>query len=334
MDVLQKKKRIQWIDAAKFVGIFMVAFGHNWLDSKFTFLFTAFHMPLFFILAGLTLSTKRKFRQFTIAKAKSLLIPYAFFAVMIIGYYWLMSVTHGGDYDAFEQAKLFLFQRRHTLLWFLVVLFLGELLSYIILKISTLMSGGGYVILFSLALLFILNYILTVTNVNNLIWNADLVPAAAAFILIGVLFMRYRGKLIIEKNNFYIIGVFILAIIVNVTNYQYYSYVDMYSNLYGFYPLFLLGAILSTYFLFLVLQRITLPSWLIFIGTYSLVYYGLHRIIIEWAFIFYGKFGINYLVDQWSGVCLAVINVVMAFLFLTPLTWFLNKKAPWLLGKF
>lgn len=53
------RERILWIDAAKAIGILMVVFGHNWLDEKFCYYFYSFHMPLFFILAGITFSTKK-----------------------------------------------------------------------------------------------------------------------------------------------------------------------------------------------------------------------------------------------------------------------------------
>ena len=51
---IQKSERIAWIDAAKGIGILLVVLGHtfnipvwlhNWIYS--------FHMPLFFLLAGL-----------------------------------------------------------------------------------------------------------------------------------------------------------------------------------------------------------------------------------------------------------------------------------------
>lgn len=42
--------RIDWIDAAKGIGILLVMFGHCWLSAEYTYWLTAFHMPLFFIL--------------------------------------------------------------------------------------------------------------------------------------------------------------------------------------------------------------------------------------------------------------------------------------------
>ena len=47
------KKRVEWIDIAKFLGIFAIYLGHfgDSAGHAFTFVF-AFHVPLFFFLSG------------------------------------------------------------------------------------------------------------------------------------------------------------------------------------------------------------------------------------------------------------------------------------------
>lgn len=72
------KTRIEWVDAAKCIGILMVMFGHNWLDWRYCYYFCSFHMPLFFILAGYTFSDRRAPFEFIKQKAKVLIIPYVF----------------------------------------------------------------------------------------------------------------------------------------------------------------------------------------------------------------------------------------------------------------
>lgn len=62
------KKRIEWIDIAKGIGITLVSFGHLrngdgqsvWLpalDSLIAAIYL-FHMPLFFLLGGMTFSMR------------------------------------------------------------------------------------------------------------------------------------------------------------------------------------------------------------------------------------------------------------------------------------
>ena len=87
-------QRIEWIDIAKAFGIILVSFGHIrngdgesvWLpalDSTIDAIYL-FHMPLFFILGGLTFSAKRSFRQFLVRKIRTLLIPYYFFSLYFL----------------------------------------------------------------------------------------------------------------------------------------------------------------------------------------------------------------------------------------------------------
>lgn len=170
---------------------------------------------------------------------------------------------------------------------------------------------------------------------NNWIWNLDLVPLASAFLLIGYIYKIHGKQLMPIENNLWFIGLLmILSVSVGTFNYINYGYVDMYSNKYGNYPLFILGAIISVYFLTLILKRFSLPQWLIYIGIYSLVYYGLHRIVIDFMFVVYSKMGIIYNGDTLICVVLACVNVLIAFLLLYPIVEFINKKTPWIIGKF
>ena len=91
--------RIEWVDAAKGIGILMVMFGHHWLDWKYCYYFYSFHMPLFFILAGYTFSDRRAPFDFIKQKAKVLIIPYVLFVCCYLIFYGVLSHTHGGDYD-------------------------------------------------------------------------------------------------------------------------------------------------------------------------------------------------------------------------------------------
>lgn len=87
-------KRIEWIDVAKGVGIVLVSFGHLrngdgesvWLpalDVPIDAIYL-FHMPLFFLLGGLTFSRRGGFKAFLARKAKTLLVPYYVFSLYFL----------------------------------------------------------------------------------------------------------------------------------------------------------------------------------------------------------------------------------------------------------
>ena len=43
-----KKKRIEWVDMSKGIGILFVIYGHCYLERKYYYWIYSFHMALFF----------------------------------------------------------------------------------------------------------------------------------------------------------------------------------------------------------------------------------------------------------------------------------------------
>lgn len=143
--------RIEWIDIAKALGIILVSFGHIrngdgesvWLpalDSTIDAIYL-FHMPLFFILGGLTFSAKRPFRQFLVRKIRTLLIPYYFFSlyflakpIAILAIPSLASTFQTDhNYDLAHQFYDVLIDGNG--LWFLMAFFVAEIMTYGIVKV-------------------------------------------------------------------------------------------------------------------------------------------------------------------------------------------------------
>lgn len=50
---MDNTKRIDWIDVAKGVGIFLMVMGHTSMPDAVNRWIYSFHMPLFFLLSGL-----------------------------------------------------------------------------------------------------------------------------------------------------------------------------------------------------------------------------------------------------------------------------------------
>lgn len=89
-----RRGRIEWIDIAKGWGIVLVTFGHLrngdgesvWLPAldPLIAVIYLFHMPLFYLLGGLTFSMRGGFRSFLIRKARTQLIPYYVFSLYFL----------------------------------------------------------------------------------------------------------------------------------------------------------------------------------------------------------------------------------------------------------
>ena len=71
-----QESRIEWVDTAKLIGIYLVILGHLPLKNIFAtnFIFT-FHMPLFFFLSGFV-EKHRSVKETAIRSTKNLLVPY------------------------------------------------------------------------------------------------------------------------------------------------------------------------------------------------------------------------------------------------------------------
>ncbi|MFP5268671.1 acyltransferase family protein [Coleofasciculus sp.] len=91
------KQRVQWVDYAKGIGIFLVVFGHTLrglvnssiLDASTIIIsidqwIYSFHMPLFFCLSGLFIerSSSKPLRDFVVSKLKVIAYPYFVWSVL------------------------------------------------------------------------------------------------------------------------------------------------------------------------------------------------------------------------------------------------------------
>ena len=326
-----RAERIEWIDEAKGIGIVLVMLGHCYLHWKFCFWFYAFHMPLFFILSGYTFSGKGKFADYLKKKIRTLLVPYMFFVIITMCCNGVLAVTHGNEYHVFEILKLYIIQNRYTLLWFITCLFLANLLMYVLQNFRYKRKTNRFWLIVGCigALVF---GIYKVIIGKDLPWNADLAVLAMAFMSLG---KWCREQKIIEKVRLMRYSLAICIIItfcVSAVNYIYFDRVDLYSDAFGNPILFMTAALTGTLAVVLI-SMMTDNRILIELGKNSLIYYGLHRIIIDLMFVVYGKMGIQIDNASWSAVGFAIISVCVAIVILTPVKYLVLKYIPWCLGK-
>ncbi|MGM9537690.1 MAG: acyltransferase family protein [Candidatus Onthomonas sp.] len=79
---VSKRNRVEWLDVAKGIGIFLVVYAHAMAPfNQYAYLF---HMPLFFLISGFLYSPKGTFQQFLVRKIKTLYIPFVGWNIIII----------------------------------------------------------------------------------------------------------------------------------------------------------------------------------------------------------------------------------------------------------
>lgn len=75
--------RLDWVDAAKGVGIILVVAGHVWTRGPVRDAIYAFHMPLFFLLSGYLVRPANT-RRLIAAQARTLIVPFAVFSILLV----------------------------------------------------------------------------------------------------------------------------------------------------------------------------------------------------------------------------------------------------------
>ncbi len=90
-------KRIYWIDYLKAITMFMVVLGHSGLDDDSilkTWIY-GFHMPLFIFASGYFVRKSRSVFDELKNDIKTLCIPYLFFSIFLIPFYYIIQRLSG-----------------------------------------------------------------------------------------------------------------------------------------------------------------------------------------------------------------------------------------------
>ena len=183
-EVKTAHNRIDWIDVARGYGVILVILGHMDLGDAVTTVIYSFHMPLFFILSGMVLSTKDGFIAFAEKKVRTLVVPYFVLGIpLLISEY--VKAIYSGTFDdevAISWLIRFLLQKRLWTLWFLAALFIMELVFYWVSRLK-----NDPAILTVSALISLAGYLYCSRIDQPLVWNADLAAACMIYMAIGYL---------------------------------------------------------------------------------------------------------------------------------------------------
>ena len=143
----ERTSRLEWIDAARGIGMILVFYGHV-LQRGFApsnasaadqmrFVYS-FHMPLFFIMSGFFFRPTRELGLRVRQLAARRLVPVVFFALVFVPL-WTFAELRGhapAGHDARELLVEYLRGRPHLdwVTWFLVCLFVCETMAALVLS--------------------------------------------------------------------------------------------------------------------------------------------------------------------------------------------------------
>lgn len=197
------KSRIDWIDCAKGLGIALVVIGHNWGIPHWLYcLIYGFHMPLFFLLSGLTHRYDSEISpgRYILKLTKAYLFPYLILCLinLILQCLWMIylgtfSLKVVGTYLV---GILYCYANTNWMpncspLWFLCAIFLVKLLHFLL---QCLTRGNKYAMGTLVILGAAVAWIADISKAPRLPWN--LLPA-----LMGSLFF-WVGTLLRKSQNF------------------------------------------------------------------------------------------------------------------------------------
>lgn len=243
------KKRLEWLDIAKGIGILLVILGHC-LDLSRTpcqVIFT-FHMPLFLILSGYVYTDRDPLPVLLRKKARSLLVPFCFYfllglAVTLVLPGWREDLTWRGI-----AGDLWLGNPNtvhNSSIWFLAALFFVTLLFRGICRLA----GWGQFFALLTAYCFGCWYgraRVVVLGFNHLPLNLDVAAVAVVFFALGYYANRGGVQQALGKSWKRELAAAVLSGAGLLLVFRENGYVNMHGLQFGSAELYLLGGILGS----------------------------------------------------------------------------------------
>ena len=333
---MKSENRINWIDALRGFAMFFVIWGHtfpgkNWRVRKYIY---SFHMPLFFLISGLTAKKdlELNFPTFIKKKIKSLLFPYFF--INLISFF-LRYILYLGNFTSFEPVHKFLigilysndnvFPMPCGVTWFITALFLVEVLFYILNKIS---KDDSQLFIFVM-IMGIIGYVNNLSSFQiHSFWHFETMFTGVVFYFAGYMIIKYIKKIenfFNTKSKMLMLGALlgIVGLIIAMANRR----ISMYANVYGSIILFYTSSF-ATISALILFVKLFLKNSKFFknIGMMSLFYLAYHNIIIiilnHYFKVFFHKTTLH----------LLLMSIIVC-LILFPLAKITYKYFPILVGK-
>ena len=313
---MENKRRLDYLDLAKGIGILLVTIGHvygydanifeNWMFS--------FHMPLFFIVSGCLIKLKNEniSKNTIIKRFKSLMIPYiCFSAIFLIENMFLYNFNIPIIKSYIIQV---VFLGGIQALWFLPCLFVAEILFLLLNQIKI----KGLKIT-SLILCFIISYYISTVNYNYTMKFSSRVLIATGFIWIGYQLFEFINNKEIPMLNIAII------LIINIILFKINGRVDIYNIVFNNLIIFILNATITSYGLIMMSKKINC-NFIKYCGINSLIIMCTHQPLLNIINKFTGKTEYGYLIGFILFVFIMLIEI--------PIIEIINNYLPFMLGKF
>lgn len=297
------KDRIDWIDTLRGLGMFLVVWGHCYINhSTIRKYLYSFHMPLFFFVSGLTFSYSDKItlKEYAKKKFNRLVVPYIVLNIVCYFLWAILSkfgidvsiLDFGNKFDYLEYFLGMIYSNNRVFTipcgpsWFLLSLFLIEVMFYFFKKNSKTDFELGIVC----SICGLISYVNSLSKFQvSGPWHIESVFTGIVFYYIGYIFMKNIKKfdfVFKDKIRTFVYG--LLLGLIGVVGQLFNRRVTMDANLYGSIFLFYFNSLCSIAGL-VCFVRLILSKSIIFkdIGKKTMIFIGYHVIIIVLLAYFY-----------------------------------------------
>lgn len=324
--------RIEFIDTLKGFIIFLMLWGHTSLPKNVKIFIYSFHMPIFFILSGMTINLAKyyamDFKTFLKKILKRYLFPYFFInlASFPLAYYtWNIC----GGYNRSIPKMFYSILIGNTEItkylvsspsWFLLTFFLSQLIFYFLVKVS---KENKQTLFILCCISVIIGYF---DEGQKRPWHYNTAFTGVMFLFIGNTVLSFIREYQLEKNKKLWFAIPFLLILGWALR-QYNGDSTMNKNIFGkSLPIYFIMVIsISSAFiiLFMLLPKIRILN---FIGKNTILYLSITSLLIRLFTLYCPKpFDTNYLLNF-------ALALVLYFIMI-PLFLFVNKFCPYIVGK-
>ena len=291
MNISVEKRRVDSVDILRAIGILLMVMGHVGFGGVFDRYIHSFHMPVFFLISGFLFNSKSSVSlgKIVLNRAKRLLIPYVFYAVLNY-IFWLVLKKEGIVwYVPLLRAVTYNTQGLPICgaLWFLTAMFLAET-YYILFDRIIKNSIARTIIVISISV--IASFLQTNTSVR-LPLTIDTAVVCMGFLELGrVLKNVDRSKIAtaIKRKKSVLLLLGLLLLVGNAALSFVNDYVNIKSGWFGFVPLFWINALIGSaaylvmaiWFDSIAKESNILKKMLVNIGRKSMIFLGFNQLVI------------------------------------------------------
>lgn len=287
------RPRIVWIDQLRSIAFLLVIIGHVAIPKEAQSLIYSFHMPLFFLISGLTVNRDKLIampvKDYVIKQFKALVIPY----------FWMCMVSYPLWYLAFHilseskdsvltvfigslYGNAIVYKSTSNALWFVLVLFCANILYQLLLKLT---RGNEGVLCAAVGVCGVIGFL---DKGIPQPWHINVAFTAVVLLYLGNCFMmlyKRRGYADVPKNGRYalkVIGLVLLFAAVGAGSHLLNGRISMTANKYGAsVVLFYITALAFSLVITLIMIQIPKLRLITYIGQNTLLYVGIHLPILR-----------------------------------------------------